>query len=506
MNRTLELMELADTGDSCSNNQVEIPIADGLAHNPDLSYLRATATLGTSSSTSSCKYGSPEESFGEEDDDNNKKTVRRKTDSNSKRPWTREENEKLMQLVKQYGAKRWSLIAMHLPGRVGKQCRERWHNHLNPSVRKDAWTAEEDYVIFECHKNVGNQWAEISKMLPGRTDNAIKNRYYSTMRRMQRQSIRKKGSLREGKSIRVASVTSSPVQDNNHVEPLHRTMNGLQSHLSPPEQLTHQQRGGSPQSSFQKLFTDFSGNTTYVDNNAMIDFDRSNMIGSSVRQPSAVYPVSGGTYANTLTQEYTRPLSMTSSSCLPTDDMSQNNQNEAFDYVPMQAPLQRLRSSSPGPVAMATQPSSMSVGMVNSPYGSPVNQMHQQQAPSANFMMLRDAYPNSHPPRGGMYPSPTDLGSTQQYRPADAPPLTFRHKRIHDVQGSQRDIWKNDSPVSVSASIFRGVPAVPQLQQSQVGDPLAMLQSKPIPMPMYRQTPSMGHFANMEHWTDDTYL
>lgn len=226
-------------------------------------------TYGTNSSTSS-KYGSPEESFGEEDEDNNnngvKKMTQRKTDSNSKRPWTREENEKLMQLVKQYGAKRWSLIAMHLPGRVGKQCRERWHNHLNPSVRKDAWTAEEDYVIFECHKNVGNQWAEISKMLPGRTDNAIKNRYYSTMRRIQRQSIRKKGPMREGKSIRVASVTPSPVQNNNQMNSasLQRAMNSLQPQLSPHQQLAQQQRGVSFQSTFEKVFMDFSGNTTRV--------------------------------------------------------------------------------------------------------------------------------------------------------------------------------------------------------------------------------------------------
>ena len=191
--------------------------------------------------------------------------MRRKTDTNSKRPWTREENEKLMQLVKQYGAKRWSLIAMHLPGRVGKQCRERWHNHLNPSVRKDAWTAEEDYVIFECHKNVGNQWAEISKMLPGRTDNAIKNRYYSTMRRIQRQSIRKKGPMREGKSIRVASVTSSPVHNSNQMSStsLQRAMNGLQSQLS-SQQLAQEQRGVSFQSTFDKVFMDFPGNTTRV--------------------------------------------------------------------------------------------------------------------------------------------------------------------------------------------------------------------------------------------------
>ncbi|GMF32382.1 unnamed protein product [Phytophthora lilii] len=377
----------------------------------------------------------------------------------------------------------------------------RWHNHLNPSVRKDAWTAEEDYVIFECHKNVGNQWAEISKMLPGRTDNAIKNRYYSTMRRMQRQSIRKKGPMREGKSIRVASVTSSPVQNNNSQvgpAPLQRAMNGMQPQLSPQEQLSQQQRGVSFQSTFQKLFSESDGNS-------MIDFDRSSMMASSLRQPTMVYPVNGGGYSNGMNPDFSRPMSMTSSPCSvsPADDMNQNNQNESFDYVPMQASIQRLRSSSPGSVVMGTPPPSTSMGMMNSPYGSPAGHMQQQQQQqSGNFMMPGNPYSNGNV-RGGMYSSP---GPVQQYRPSESAPVNLPHKRLLDVQGSQREMWKNDSPVSVTAQIFRGMPSQ-HIQQGQVSEPMAMQQSKPVNMPLYRQAPSMGHFNNMEQvWTDDAYL
>ncbi len=102
--------------------------------------------------------------------------------SKGSRPWTPAEEHDLMKLVEIYGNKRWSYIAQLINGRTGKQCRERWLNHLRPNIKKDEWSAEEERILAEGHARLGTKWSSLAKLLPGRTENSIKNHWNATLR------------------------------------------------------------------------------------------------------------------------------------------------------------------------------------------------------------------------------------------------------------------------------------------------------------------------------------
>lgn len=109
----------------------------------------------------------------------------------SKSEWTEQEDKLLEELIMFKGSKKWTNIANKLNEvfhgksnfRLGKHCRERWLNHLDPSLKKNDWTPEEDEIILINQAKIGNKWSIISKLLPGRTENQVKNRWKSILRK-----------------------------------------------------------------------------------------------------------------------------------------------------------------------------------------------------------------------------------------------------------------------------------------------------------------------------------
>lgn len=112
-----------------------------------------------------------------------------------RKAWTEDEDTALKDIVSKRGPKNWSSVAKDLNTRVhdcmqirlGKQCRERWFNHLDPGLTKEKWSEEEDSFIVQKQSTLGNKWSEIAKLMPGRTENQVKNRWKSLMRRVEKE-------------------------------------------------------------------------------------------------------------------------------------------------------------------------------------------------------------------------------------------------------------------------------------------------------------------------------
>ncbi|KAG6100428.1 hypothetical protein E4U14_007032 [Claviceps sp. LM454 group G7] len=101
-------------------------------------------------------------------------------------PWSPDEDRLLKARVLEEGAHDWGAVSQHVGTRSAKQCRERWHQNLNPDLNLSPITEDEGRVIIDWIRQRGTQWAALARHLGNRSDNAVKNWYHSHQNQINR--------------------------------------------------------------------------------------------------------------------------------------------------------------------------------------------------------------------------------------------------------------------------------------------------------------------------------
>lgn len=160
-------------------------------------------------------------------------------------PWSQTEDSSLLLLVRTQGAHNWVRISSFISTRSPKQCRERYHQNLNPSLSHDPISPEEGEIIERLVAEMGKRWAEIARRMPGRSDNAVKNWWNGGMNRRRRIVIRRDGgredfneSVQSLSFARPAPVGQRPIlvpQTRHRIEP--PMISPVNSEVSMPDSL-----------------------------------------------------------------------------------------------------------------------------------------------------------------------------------------------------------------------------------------------------------------------------
>jgi Myb-like DNA-binding protein FlbD len=123
-------------------------------------------------------------------------------------PWLPDEDNTLIQLVHLQGPNNWVRISQHMQHRSPKQCRERYHQNLKPSLNHEPISADEGDLIEQLVHDMGKRWAEIARRLGNRSDNAVKNWWNGSMNRRKRTSIHQAASAR-GVGLRTEPISAT---------------------------------------------------------------------------------------------------------------------------------------------------------------------------------------------------------------------------------------------------------------------------------------------------------